>query len=330
MSVRSLCAVCTILAVWLALAPSVLADKQTFGKDPGSQRLDALGLHGPYLLTSQNPVLELPVELPKDASQGEPLWFGVRLHWIWHGHLPQVDDRAYVIGRWNGQAFYQFKLKKLTDISDEIEWSMVDLVNGESRGIEVSEDLEVASTNFMILSAVRGGGNVLTVELDTVDVESGQGGISVEIMPDSVVMATDWSPSLLDTRVDSAVADGDFRVSVEASNQGWPAPRTRIDVVLFNRDGSRRRFTDEFPGLGAGETFRWHRSWPTDDAEPAAIDVWVDWGTGRSVIHAWPKGDAEGSQKVWSAAPARTAVFIIAIVGAWVSIPALISGLRTR
>ena len=101
-----------------------------------------------------------------------------------------LGDYGFLNGRCNEHAIYQFKVKRVTDLDDGFQWSMVDEVNGSSLGYELGESFRASSSNVAQIDAVTGGWNEVGLSLRLRD--AGNDDIRVVISKESEIVATSW------------------------------------------------------------------------------------------------------------------------------------------
>ena len=154
-----------------------------------------------------------------------------------------LGDYAFLNGRCNEHAIYQFKVKRVTDLDDGFRWSMVDAVNGNSLGYELNDTFRASSSNVAQIGAVTGGLNEVALSLQLLD--AGNDDIRVVISKESEIFATSWRPTLIDGRSRTKVQGNVIDLAFEGRNRGWAAPsalRHRAGVERFtsgpNRMGS--------------------------------------------------------------------------------------------
>lgn len=297
-----------------------------FGAAPGRATFDELGIPSPIELSVAVPERSVTVTLPADASQGDRLWFGARIHFVWSGSPQGSGARAYLFGKLNGHGFYQFKTKMFSDLGEGFEWSMVDLVSGESRGFERFPEFRGSSTNFFTLDAVQPGPNQITFALNLEDARTDA--IRVKILPDSELIATDWQPAEFVGEARGTMRPEGLTVTVSASNVGWPAPFVNAELLVFLRDGQRDLFTASLPSPGPSGRVEWQRTFPVSGGEPQVAELMLDWGTGRKAFQVWPPPPSE-SNTLARFLPLRTVPLVLSFVALWVSVPALVRASRT-
>ena len=266
-------------------------------------------------------------QLPDGAVQGDPVWYGLRLKFQWLGNPGQPGDFAFLYGGWNGEAVYQFKTKRLSDLDEGFHWSMVDAVNGGSHGYESGPTMVVTSTNFAQIKSVKEGWNELSLFLGLLDASNRE--VRVLISKESEIVATRWGPAHV---VGSATADvrGDaIDVLVEGRNMGWDAHDLEVKVIAWN--GYDPEVHDlRLGGLERSEPFELRQvvPWRHEDP-PVRVDVEVDWGTGRGYYIAWDPNAPSGS---WFLQEYRifgsTIGMVVSVVGLWVTVPWLWGKLR--
>ena len=216
-----LCA--SLVAAWLGSANSGHAAAPYLIDEVGRYPFEDLGWAEDVMLTSETPSAELTFRLPDGAEQGGDLWYGVYLSYEWIGNPGEVGDYAFLRGRWNGSAFYQLKVKRVTDLDEGFQWSMADVYNGASVGYEVGSRFAGASSNVAQMSSIEPGLNELRISLGLLDASNK--GLVVLVRKDSAVVVSSWRPALLRPLVKSSI-DGDrVSITVKGENQGWATPK---------------------------------------------------------------------------------------------------------
>lgn len=312
-------ALCTLLPLGATAIPALA--EPAFGAVPGRVSFEDLGVKSSIELSSAAPEHSVIVMLPSDAAQGKGLWFGARIHFVWSGSPQGTGARAYLFGKWNGHGFYQFKTKTLSDVGREFEWSMGDLVSGESRGFERSAEFTGASTNFFTLDAVKPGTNQMSFALNLEAARTDA--IRVTILPDSELIATDWPPAEFVGEAHGSIQAEGLTVSVSARNIGWPAPAAKAELLLFLRDGQKTIFSATLPNPGKPGKLEWHQTFPVPEGELQLAELMLDWGTGRKAFQVWPPPDG-GSNPLLRFAPVHTVLLVLSMVVLWVCVPMLV------
>ena len=201
---------------------------QGFGRTTFAQ----LGWGEDVVIAADSPPAIVRFRLPEGAAQGEPLWYGVRLKFLWQGTPGYPGDYAFLNGRWNDKAFYQFKAKKDHDLDSGFRWSMVDIVNGHNQGHELTDSVRVASTNIVQVKAIKEGDNELRFSLGLRDATNGD--ISAVIHKESEVMVTSWQPTFVDGSAKAKVNDNIVDVQLKGKNLGWGAHSLTAKVLIWS------------------------------------------------------------------------------------------------
>jgi hypothetical protein len=166
-------------------APARAADVFTLQRDL---------VFGPSVLASRTQ--EVPFELPAGARQGEDAWYLVRLHYRIELEPHSRAGRAYVLASTNGEACAQITYLTRRDAEGLlVEQNELGLVRGARIVRSRSTVHELTFRNFLLLSGVRGGRNVLTVEVQQ---HEGARVRSVRVYADSAIERSPYGPARLD------------------------------------------------------------------------------------------------------------------------------------
>ena len=324
---------------WRLMAPMmmgvialVFASSDAQASDPvlleGSGRVSFadLGWSEDKVISPGSPAV-VRFRLPEGVQQGEPIWYGITLKFEWSGSPASVGDYAFLNGRWNDKAIYQFKVKRVTDLDNGFQWSMVDAVNGSSLGYELSETLRASSSNIAQTSAVTGGWNEVGLSLGLRD--AGNDGIRVVTSKESDIVATTWDPTFIEGRAEAKVQDNIVDLAVDGRNLGWAAPHLSATALVWSGP-HHDRFKWDLGPLDPLGTFELNeRLVLSPGREPHRIDVELDWGTGRHFYIVWDTSKVSASSRFIGHRAFRSTVGVmVAIIVLWVCVPALVSGVR--
>lgn len=313
----------TALAGW---SPVVFASDPTVLRVPGGASFADLGWSEDRVIAPGSPAV-VRFRLPENARQGDPIWYGLTLKFEWTGTPGSVGDYAFLNGRWNEHAIYQFKVKRVTDLDDGFQWSMADAVNGSSLGYELGEIFRASSSNVAQIGAVTEGWNEVGLSLRLWDV--GNDDIRVVISKESEIFATSWQPTSIDGGSEAKVHDNVIDLEFEGRNLGWAAPQLSATVLVWSGP-DHDRFTWDLGPLGPLGTFDLDEKLVLEPGrEPHRIDVELDWGTGRDFYTVWEaSGVSAGDRFIGHRAFRSTLGAMAAIVVLWLCVPLLVSAAR--
>ncbi len=298
---------------------------------PGYVTFESLGWTEDVLVTADSGSPKVSFSLPEGAAQGEPLWYGVELSYEWLGNPGQFGDYAFLYGRWNGRAFYQLKVKRVSELDSGFHWSMVDLVNGASQGYETGDRFTAKSTNFVQIASVRPGLNEISFSLGLLD--AGNRDVRVVVKKESRVVVTPLQPTRLDARAWAEVESGLVRLSLSGRNLGWGAHNLDVRARVFHEDGKQqvhswqRGRLEDLAEFDIEETFRLDGS--VSEAPVQAVMAELDWGVGQDILQAWPPParPAFYSHEIFRSGIGAM-VAMVAVVILWVGIPTLLRAAR--
>lgn len=324
---RRLTSFIIIGVIILALAtPAVRASDPVLLEGPGRARFADLGWTEDQVISAGSPAV-VRFRLPDGTRQGEPHWYGFALRFEWTGALGAVGDYAFLNGRWNDAAIYQFKVKRVTDLDNGFQWSMVDAVNGTSQGYELSDTFRASSSNIAQISAVTGGLNEVGLSLGLQD--AGNDDIMAVISKESEIIVTTWPPSLVEGHTDVKVRDNVVDLAVEGQNTGWAAPRLSATVLIWS-DTHHDRFTWDLGPLEPLGTFELNEKIVLEPGrDPHRIDVDLDWGTGRRSYTVWDTSSVSTFERFIAHSVFRSTIGVmVAIVVLWVCVPMLVASCK--
>ena len=244
------------------------------------------------------------------------------------GNPGKVGDYAFLYGYWNDHAFYQLKVKRLSELDPGFQWSMADVVNGSSLGYETSEQFTARSTNFVQLASVQPGVNEVNFTLGLLDASNPD--ISALLMKDSKVVATKVQPDYLDIKA-RAVMDGPrVFLSVSGNNNGWAAPQLNLHAQVFHEGGAYQEQSFILGRVDALADFDYDEYFTLDEnvstAPVKVIMAQLDWGTGQHILQAWPPPPVV---PFYAHSFFRSGIGVmVAVVILWVGIPALFRAVR--
>jgi hypothetical protein len=202
-------------------------------------------------LTPRSPKVEIPYELPPGAKQGPQDWYVIRLH-VRVSADSASDGESLVSASTNDHASAQLNLKtgngKITN-------SGYGLVDGRQEDHAKGNTLELRFANYLQLGGVRGGRNVLTLELEAFH---GKPPLSVVFLEGSRIERTPVTPYELEIvgpgRAVVVPAGGTAEIPFRLSRSGT-RPDTRASVRL-DLVGAPLEAVDEltrsFEGVGDG------------------------------------------------------------------------------
>lgn len=297
----------------------------------GRTTFESLGWDEDRVLTAESSPAEVRFYLPEGATQGDELWYGLRLIFEWRGSPGEFGDYAFLNGLWNERAIYQFMAKRTSSLDSGFRWSMADMVNGNSQGYELGEVIRVDSTNMAKHKAVSSGVNELTFSLGLRDASNKE--VTATVSRDSEIIATTWRPTLIDglakAHVEGNVVDVDFR----GKNLGWGARSLNAKVQVW----SGIYYDEQEWDLGAlaplGDLVFERQITLQESRVPHRVEVELDWGAGRQHYIAWdPASVSQGLEIPYlSGGIFRNVVgFMVAVAALWVAVPALVSSIRKR
>ena len=266
--------------------------------------------------------------LPEDVRQGDPLWYGVHLKFKWKGNPGQVGDYAFLYGRWNGKAVYQFKTKRVSDLDRGFRWAMADLVNGSSSGYEVGDTVSIASTNMAQTKAVSEGQNVLAFSVALGDASNKEA--SVLISKESEVVVTGWQPTNFEGAVEAQVEEGVVDIAVTGENTGWGAGTFTIKSVIWSGTSSVEREWALGPLPPLGKVDFHGQSVIEERKKPHRVDVVLDWGSGRQGYVAWDSTRKKSIPLLGNNIFRSVVGVGIAVAILWVLLPVLVRLIRQK
>ena len=296
----------------------------------GRTTFAALGWDEDVVLSADSSQAAVKFRLPTDASQGEELWYAVRLKFQWYGSPGELGEYAFLNGRWNGKAFYQFQTKKMNNLDAGFRWSLADAVNGYSMGHELTPVMDVASTNVAQYEAIKGGDNELVFSLGLRDASNKE--ITAVISKESEVVVTSWRPPIIKGKANAQVNDNTVDVEARGQNLGWGAPSLKATVLMWSgrKLNAREFYLGPLPPLGKVEFSE--RIVLEEGRVPHRVDVEFDWGSGKHFYIAWD-ANAPKPPKIplISGGFFRSTIGLMAAVAVlWVVVPALVASVRLR
>lgn len=294
----------------------------------GYVTFETLGWTDDVLITADSGSPKVSFRLPEGAAQGDPLWYGVELSYEWSGNPGQLGDYAFLYGRWNDRAFYQLKVKRVSELDSGFHWSMVDLVNGASQGYETGEWFAAKSTNFVQIASVQPGLNEISFSLGLLD--AGNQNIQVLVKKESRVVVTPLQPARLDAQAQAAVEGDMVRLAVNGRNLGWSAHNLEVRARVFHEDSERQVHRWQLGRLDDLAEFNFEKAFRLDESvseNPVQVVMAeLDWGTGQDILQAWPP---PASPPFYSHPIFRSGIgAMITVVILWVGIPALLRAVR--
>lgn len=220
--------------VGLILASSsVLADATVLGNSFGIWTLKDLGYSHIAVPTTGQIERSPPVKymLPSDAAQGPNSWYMVYLHFIIEFEKNGGEGVAYVNALTNDFAVIQARFETGV-FSQGIIWDNLELVNGHSRGFTLEHTIEMHTANYLPISGVQPGENILTFQLKRDrDVKVKR----LTILEDSGIIYTPLGPPKLEVKLafpKGPLAVGDkFNLGVVLENKGLPAKDVNVRVT---------------------------------------------------------------------------------------------------
>ncbi len=276
----------------------------------GHVTFESLGWTDDVLVTADSASPKVRFRLPEGAAQGDPLWYGVELSYEWLGSPGQFGDYAFLYGRWNERAFYQLKIKRVSELDPGFHWSMVDLVNGASYGYETGDRFIAKSTNFVQIASVRPGLNEISLSLGLLD--AGNRDIQVLVKKESRVVVTPLQPTRLDARASAALEGDSVRLSLNGKNLGWSAHGLEVRARVFYEDGNQQVHRwqlgrlDDLAEFDFEEAFRLDGS--VSEAPVQVVMAELEWGAG-------PESCRLGLRpRVLPSIPTR---FFVQVLGQW-------------
>ena len=293
--------------------------------EPGRLSFESLGWHDDVLLTATSPSTTVRFQLPDNARQGDPLWYGLRLSYEVSGNPGEVGDWFNLVAKWNEGTVYSLVTKRPSNLDEGFSWSMVDLVNGGSSGYETGSTFSAKSTNIASYRAIQAGWNEITARLDLMDASNKD--IQVVIKKESEILATAWTPASIEAQARAEINEDTIDVSVEGKNNGWHAPHLTVRTLVFRQDGVRQVYTSRKGFVDPLATVNFDEVVPNEGASPIALILTeLAWGTGNEVIQAWP---LEPTRPWYSSLAFRSTLgSMIALVVLWVGTPVLFRALR--
>ena len=287
-----------------------------------------LGWSNDILVTSDSAPATVQFRLPEDARQGEPYLYGVRLEYEWQGNPGEVGDITYLRGRWNGLGFYLLELKRLTDLDEGFQWSMADLVNGNSQGYETSPNFRAGSTNIAQTRAVQPGLNEVSISLGLLDASNKD--IQVLVKKESEIIVTSLQPTYIDAKARAEIEASQVRLRLSGVNRGWAARSLEVRARVFHEDGSNQLHRWERGGVEALADFEFDERFALDesvtDSPVYSVITELDWGTGRRALQAWPP--VPGTPWYSHGAFRSGIGAMVALVVLWVGAPMLWQAVR--
>lgn len=266
-------------------------------------------------------------DLPADAAQGVPLWYGIELGFEWTG-VPANESPLYLSAKWNGHAVLQLKVTARPDISGEaIEWSTVDDSVGHSAGIEISGRFRGVLSNYAQVRSVRAGSNQLTFAINTLDGKTHP--VQVRIDPESSIIASSVGPPEVQVIAGGMKVEGDrIQLSAELRNTGSGADAVTIETYLIYEDGAWevRRESIGRVDTTAGQ----EHTWTTEPGPrfPQRIALSTRYATGSQIpVVVWPRSEESLLDRASAAAPSSVGI-LVAIVFIWIALPYAIGRVR--
>lgn len=280
------------------------------------------------LVTADSAPAAVQFQLPEDARQGEPYLYGVRLEYEWQGNPGEAGDIAHLRGRWNGLGFYLLELKRLTDLDEGFQWSMADLVNGNSQGYETGSNFRAGSTNFAQTRAVQPGLNEVSISLGLLDASNKD--IRVLVKKESEIVVTSLQPAYIDAKARAEIEGSQVWLRLSGTNRGWPVHGLEVRARVFHEDGSHQIRRWELGAVAASAPIEFDERFALDesvtDSPVYSVITELEWGTGRRVLQAWPPVP----ETPWHSHSAfRSGIgAMIALVVLWVGAPMLWQAVR--
>ncbi|MCA9852221.1 MAG: hypothetical protein KC482_01250, partial [Dehalococcoidia bacterium] len=306
-------------ATAVAQEPLEVNESLTFG---------SVGWESDATLNRGHRAAAIKVQLPADAEQGNPTWYGVKPSYIWDiGLAPEEIGYLYV--KWNGHAVYQLKVSRRSPFgSDVVHWSLVDAVWGYSAGIQYTSRLQLASTNLATIPSIQPGTNTISVELDLSLAPEATG--TVTVLRESEVVAWPLGPASIDLTGDTEVdGDGTVHLDLEASNDGIPTDRLAVSLLVFYGDGEREAIPVESDLIVEhGKPTPIVAEVELSRSDVKSVQAYLDWQTGRKNYTLWPHEEKSPLDYVEQLVSPLGAV--VALVVLWISVPASIRSFRGK
>lgn len=295
----------------------------------GETTLEELGLTEDVTLRlSGSRTAAVQIELPSNASQGQRMWYALRIVSRWEG-VPSARVDVSFDAKWNGAPAYSILLRQPawpTRLSEDwAEFQIVDLVNGGSRELAKGGRFGIRSTNYPTFSSVRPGTNVLSLELSSLGESVGD--VSVVVSRSSSVLASNVGPAHLAFEGHAEIDGTRMHVDVSGRNSGISTPPVRFVVVAHYPDGTRRGgLTDPIGSVEARASFRANVAYTLPQSEPLAVQLVADWDAGQSrAVLVYP---ANRHSPSFFRRPLALALGLVAFVVAWVAFPAAVVAFR--
>lgn len=301
--------------------PSVIAG-------PGRTTFADLGWEHDAVISDGTPAT-VRFTLPDNASQGDPLWYGLHLKFNWQGNPGEVGDYAFLYGRWNNKSVYQFQTMRISELDQGYEWSMSDMVNGNSEGYELGDSIQVTSTNIAQLKSISGGLNELTLSLSLGDASNKN--ITAIVSKESEIIASSWQPTFIDGEATAKVEDNVVDVKLDGKNLGWGTDSFMVTVRVWSgvfADSKEWELGSLLPH--ANIDFE-ERLVLEQGREPHRVDVEVDWPGGRQFFIAWdPTNNPQAIPFLGSGIFRSVAGLMVAVAVLWIAAPALVAAIKER
>ncbi|GBD22478.1 hypothetical protein HRbin29_00109 [bacterium HR29] len=293
---------------------SALAEVPYVGE--GWHTFAELGWREDALVDGSGTEAMLTFRLPEGISQGEPLWYGVKIVAELEVDLSRGDHLNLLV-RWNEEPVVWVQLEQEPyDVVGGFVWKMVDHVYDASGSYELTDRITLEAYNVPPIHAV-GDGGVTTLRIGF-DMRMAPGAnVRAVISKESAVFGTRWDPADIRGNAHLEVDGSRLRVRFEGKNYGWQAPRFRVGAVVSFPNGQVREFWG--PDRGPVEPLakvKVEEAWELGEPPHDAM-VLTDWGTGSRPYDVW---DRQRGRWYKRSAILWVAISGVAIVLGWVLI----------
>ena len=153
---------------------------------------------------------------------------------------------------------------------------------------------------------------------------------------DSEIIATSWQPTFFEGSAQVEFESDVINLGVTGENLGWKAHHLEVRAsVRHPADTSLvgRTYTWDHYSLAPRSSFEFRETIPNpnkDGTPPTAIELELDWGSGRKLFRPWPPGaDPPPPPPLLERAAFRSVGGVMAaVVVLWIGIPALVGVVR--
>ena len=221
-------------------------------------------------------------------------------------------------------------MKKTNALDNGFGWSISDVVNGHNRGHEISDYMQIMSTNIAQMESVKGGDNQVRLFLSLRDASNED--ITVTVSKESEIVATSWRPPFIKAETEANVEGNIVDVALEGKNIGWGSARIRAKAMMWSGSELDVESWDLGPLAPLGDISLKKRVVLEEGRTPHRVDLELDWGAGQQFYTIWDNNSPKTTSLslISGGLFSSTVGMILAVAVLWITVPALYVSIRRR